>query len=111
MILGISFFLNFFPPSFCFHFLVFPIFYSESSCPFALLDALAPGKFSLLCLCILDFLMIDHSSVRLTYPSVSFLLFVCLCHLLSLVGRAHPKVGPFVGGIVHTSLFFFSFIP
>ena len=113
MILGFIFYffiLNFFPPSFCFHFLVFPIVSFESSFPFALLGALALGKFSLLSLCILVFFLVDHSSVRFSCPSISFF-FVCLCHLLSLVGRARPKVGPFVGGTVYIGPFFLSFIP
>ena len=68
----------------------------ESSSPFPYLGSLAPGEFSLLSPCILVFLMVDHSFVWLSYPSVS-ILFVHLCHLLSLVGGSRLEVRPFVG--------------
>ena len=69
----------------------------ESSSPFPYLGSLAPSEFSLLSSCILVFLMVDHSFVRLSYPSVS-IFFVHLCHLLSLMGGSCLEVRPFVGG-------------
>ena len=69
----------------------------ESSSPFPYLGSLAPSEFSLLSPCILVFLMVDHSFVRLSYPSVS-IFFVHLCHLLSLMGGSCLEVRPFVGG-------------
>ena len=68
----------------------------ESSSPFPYLGSLAPGEFSLLSPCKLVFLMVDHSFVWLSYPSVS-ILFVHLCHLLSSVGGSRLEVRPFVG--------------
>ena len=69
----------------------------KSSSSFPYLGSLAPGEFSLLSPCILVFLMVNHSSIRLSCSSVS-IFFVHLCHLLSSVGRSRPEVGPFVGG-------------
>lgn len=69
----------------------------KSSSSFPYLGSLAPGEFSLLSPCILVFLMVDHSFVRLSYPSVS-IFFVHLCHLLSLMGGSRPEVRPFVWG-------------
>ena len=76
---------------------VFLIASFESSSPFPYLGSLALSEFSLLSPCILVFLMVDHSFVRLSYPSVS-IFFVHLCHLLSLMGGSCLEVRPFVGG-------------
>ena len=53
--------------------------------------------------------MVDYSLVRSDFPSVSFF-FAHLCSLLKVVGRKHPRVGPFVEkNYPYMSVFLFLF--
>ena len=80
---------------------MFPIVSFESYSLFSLLSALAPRKFSLLSLCILVFL-----------KDPLFLSFLHACVIFLPWEVEHvQKLDLLLGGIGHTGLFFFSFIP